>query len=86
MTLCDAVLSMMKNETPEEIKATEDRMKIRMIGIELTEIRHRLGVSEATFANMLGVSEDHLEDLELGDINEEELQMIQELFGVYLNR
>jgi DNA-binding transcriptional regulator YiaG len=80
--LNEAVMSMMKDETPEEIKATEDRLKIRMIGIELTEIRHNLGVSEATFANMIGVSEDRLEDLELGDITEDELQVIHEAFGI----
>jgi|WetSurMetagenome_2_1015567.scaffolds.fasta_scaffold1293495_1 DNA-binding transcriptional regulator YiaG len=86
MTLSKTVLSMMKDATPEEIKATEDLVKMKLIGIELTKIRHNLGVSTEVFANMLGISEEHLEDLELGDINKEELQTIQEIFGVYLKR
>jgi DNA-binding transcriptional regulator YiaG len=78
--LSEAILSMMKNPSEEEIKEMEELIAQQVRGITLQKIRESLGVSQDIFGVMLGISEEQVNDLELNGIAADKLQEIQEIF------
>jgi DNA-binding transcriptional regulator YiaG len=72
---------MIKNPTEEKIKKIEDRVEQKLSGLALQDVREGLGVSQAVFGDILGISEEEVADLELNGIDADRLHKIQETYG-----
>lgn len=79
--LSEAILSIIENPTEEEIKKTAEPAEQKIRGITLRKIRTHLGASQKLFAEILGISEEDLDELESNGIDADKLQKIQETYG-----